>query len=176
VDLPPANDQGRGNTIELEPQWLDFLHGLWRQVKSGEHPRAEGRKHNLVQFGALLAKEIGRDQPFSDASVSRFLKGTQVTDELARAFCQFFSLDYPVLSARHPDEIRWFALGRLMREMNQEQFESLLGQIGQMQKADAELRKTLAGISQPAVLRAKDASLPKKQLPGRRPGPLERDR
>lgn len=123
VDLEQEAQEGRGSSVEIEKAWLNHLHKLWHQMKDGSHPKAGGRKWSLEEFGRELARTSGRARgAWSKVSVSRFLNGQQPSDDLLRAFCSFFDLDYPIVCARHPDEIRWFQIGRSIRSLSKEEF------------------------------------------------------
>lgn len=106
-----------------------MLEGHWLTVKRGEHPKAHGRRHNLVQFGVMLAHESGRDIPFSESSLSRFFRGLQPSDEISDALSAFFDLPTPLLAARHLEEIEWFKLGRDIREADRQKFQELMAKI-----------------------------------------------
>ena len=126
---PQMTDGGRGNTIPLSQEWLDMLHGLWRDVKEGRHPKSDGQTVSMDTFGAWLAEAIGRDRPYSRASISRFLAGLQVSDDLSDAFCLFFGLNSPALYADTPAEIDWFNLGRRLRGKSQTEYDTIVAMI-----------------------------------------------
>lgn len=118
--LGAVESKQRGSKVDLEPDWLKFLSDLWIEVKQGRHPKAGGTKTNIVEFGAMLAAATGRVDPWADASISRFLNGTQLSDELLLGFVTFFDLPYPILSAKSVEEIEWFNLVRTLGELGEE--------------------------------------------------------
>lgn len=124
--------RSRGNRVELEPEWLDLLSYQWDQVRRGRHHSVD--KMTQAEFGAALAKEVGRNDPFSDASVSRFLSGKQVTDEMTLAFSRLFSLPYPLLCITQPEEAVLFENMRAIRKSprTKEIFDKLLSYTKQL--------------------------------------------
>lgn len=135
--------KGRGSSIPLEQEWIKTLEGHWLTVKRGEHPKAHGRRHNLVQFGVLLAQESGRGEPFSESSLSRFFRGLQPSDEISDALSAFFDLPGPLLAARHIEEIEWFQLGRSIRDADRQKFRELMVKIRNFVTTANDLDETL---------------------------------
>ena len=116
---------GRGNTITLDQEWLDLLHTLWHEVKHGRHPSTDGQKVSLQEFGKILARKVGRRDPWSKQTLSKFLKGEQVTDDLVFAFSEFFGIPYPLISAPNPDIVEWAELGRYLQKNEPASFKVL---------------------------------------------------
>ena len=56
------------------------------------------------QLGAILAKRVNRPEPWSNASISRYLSGKQVTVELTVAMADYFGLPCPILDPETPGE------------------------------------------------------------------------
>lgn len=148
--------KGRGSSIPLEKEWLKSLDNHWKMVKSGKHPKAHGKKHNLIQFGAMLARETGRKDPFSESSLSRFLRGLQPSDEISNAFSAFFDLPSPLLAVRDPEEIEWFKLGRAMRDADHRKFEEIMAKIRSVVTALQELDESLVVQDQSRTLDSSD--------------------
>lgn len=133
-----------------------MLHAHWHTFKNGEHPKANSETHNLIQFGKVLAKEVGRDEPFSESSLSRFLNGKQPSDEIAKAFSIFFELPSSMIAARHVEEVEWFRIGRMLRVANRPDFQQLLGKLQAFAVAEKEKANATRNVDQ--VLGIEDQS------------------
>ena len=72
---------------------------------------ARKHKESLSTLGPKLAKAIRRDEPFSKATLSRYLRGQKVTDDLTRAFSRLMGVPYPVLMPKSDHQRRWAELG-----------------------------------------------------------------
>jgi len=125
----------RGGQIHIHDDYLKLLNELWRQFKTGVHPLAGGKKHTLTDFGKILAKRVKRPQAYSDASLSRFLKGKQMTSDILDAICDFFKVPYPVYYARDLNEAEWFSLARTLPKGK---FEAMLAMGRTMREGDEE--------------------------------------
>ena len=101
---------GRSSAIQVSPAWLDLLR------ERTDALTVDGKSVGVVQLGKMLADAVGRRTPFSKATVSRFLLGDLITEEMLQAFSKLFDLPYPVITANSIEEIEWFDLGRLVFE------------------------------------------------------------
>lgn len=78
-------DRARARSLVVPTWWLD----LARQAVA-----ASGV--GLVEMGRKLAQAKRRAEPWNHGSVSRFLSGKLVTDEMVDAFVAVFDLPRPV--------------------------------------------------------------------------------
>lgn len=122
----PDPQEGRGNVVPVEKEFLDRLHALWHEVKEGRHPSSGGVSTSLERFGTMLAEAVGREKPWSKASLSRFFRGERTTDDLLHALTSFFGVPNPLIAARNEREITWFATGRALLKESPEDFEKVL--------------------------------------------------
>lgn len=90
----------RANKINVPGHWLVQCR-RW----------ARKNHESLSTLGPKLARSIRRDEPFSKATLSRYLRGMKVTDDLTRAFARLMKVPYPVLLPRSDDQRRWAELG-----------------------------------------------------------------
>ena len=130
----------RGSAIELDPQWLAAL--------EQRIPREDGRRISYKEIGRRLADAIGQKKAWGKSTVERYISGELVTDSMTRAFCAWLGLLYPVISARHPDELDWLEAGRMLREYNPEEFRRELDELRRMahlEKSRSERKKRHAG-------------------------------
>lgn len=86
-------DRARARALVVPTWWLD----LARQAVA-----ASG--DGLVEMGRKLAAAKGRPERWNHGSVSRFLSGKMVTDEMVDAFVALFDLPRPVYYPRDAAE------------------------------------------------------------------------
>jgi hypothetical protein len=168
--------------VALQEDWREMVVGLMDAYADGTHPKAGGRKHSQEELGETLGALIGRPKPFSDASINRFRKGTQVTDDLTEALSRFFDLKYPIVCARTPPESEWLHLGPALADADPELFrqalaaaEDLLVKARSIRKLRGDIQGTISKIAQPPVVDTDHASSPTKRAPTRRSGPRRVD-
>lgn len=114
------------------PQWWLALAG--RQV--------EATGLGLVEIGKRLAAKVDRDQDFNHGTISRFLAGEGVTDELVEAFAKLFDLPQPVYYPRDLNEAMMFRAATVARRDRLDDMdaaaEKLAGETGKRQTQDVD--------------------------------------
>jgi hypothetical protein len=89
------NVRERGRTVDMPSWWLDLVRS-----------RVAGMGKSLGDVGEMLAEKVKREEPWSHASVSRFLAGLHVTDDMAEAFVQLLKVPPAIFVARSESEAR----------------------------------------------------------------------
>ena len=97
-------------------------------------------------IGPKLAAVLDRGQPFSKATVSRYLRGEKVTDELTEAFALLMGVPFPVPVPQTDEQRRWCELGmrldRADRGLFIEELEHVEGLVDASEKiADLKARR-----------------------------------
>ena len=110
----------RGSVIAVPDSWLEQCR-IWR--------KKEGL--TVEATGVQLARAIRRAQPFSDATVRRYLSGSLVTDELTRAFAKVLGTTPPV-RIDDVDQQAWHDLGVRLKDEEPELFKSELARLRQL--------------------------------------------
>ena len=103
--------KGRGNKIVVPEHWLQQCRD-W-VADNGETMRSLGPK---------LAEAIERSRPFGKATVSCYLRGERVTDELTRAFAHLMDVSFPVPVPKSAEQRRWSELGAELDEVDHDLF------------------------------------------------------
>lgn len=79
----------RARSLVVPRWWLDAAQAAAAQSGMG-----------LVALGEALARTVKRDPPWNHGSISRFIRGERVTDDLVEAFVAHFDLPRPVYYPR----------------------------------------------------------------------------
>jgi hypothetical protein len=96
-------DRVRGRALVVPRWWLDAARAA-----------AEASGLSLVDLAARLSAKVGRSEPWTHGTVSRFLAGKGVTDQLAEAMIVFFDLPRPVYYPRDLPEALLFRAAEAM--------------------------------------------------------------
>lgn len=88
-DLIGGDQRTRARAIVVPEWWLALANRL-----------AANDKRGLVDLGKRLATAIKRDQPFNHGTISKFLRGKTLTDELVAAFVTLFDMPQPAYYPR----------------------------------------------------------------------------
>jgi hypothetical protein len=98
-------DRVRGRALVVPRWWLDAARAA-----------AEASGLSLVDLAARLSAKVGRSEPWTHGTVSRFLAGKGVTDQLAEAMIVFFDLPRPVYYPRDLPEALLFRAAEAKRD------------------------------------------------------------
>lgn len=98
-------DRVRGRPLVVPRWWLDAARAA-----------AEASGLGLVELAAKLSAKVGRIEPWTHGTVSRFLAGKGVTDQLAEAMILFFDLPRPVYYPRDLPEALLFRAAEAKRD------------------------------------------------------------
>jgi hypothetical protein len=109
-------------TVEIHPRYLDLI-----RSKVGWTP---GARIGLADLAQRLTRAVSRPAAFHHSTVERFLKGTQVTDEILFAFCELLKMPYPVVALEDPALAAWLEAGRVIREKKPDYFRQALVMLG----------------------------------------------
>lgn len=113
--------------MDLAKPWLDDLHtNYYTPFKLGEHEKSAGKTWTLKELGEVLALEIGRPKPFTPNILSRFLNNQQTNLDTLEAFCSFFAIPSPLLTAYSIKEAEWFLLGRMLHNLSPAKFDRFM--------------------------------------------------
>lgn len=100
-----SSDRVRGRSLVVPRWWLDAARSA-----------AEASGLGLVDLAAKLSEKVGRTDPWTHGTISRFLAGKGVTDQLAEAMIQFFDLPRPVYYPRDLAEALLFRAAEAKRD------------------------------------------------------------
>ena len=112
----------RGYTVVV-PDW--YRQYFKREVNRLK--REEKMTHR--RLGAELARHVKRRSEWKAPNISRFLKGKQHSSSLLHAFCSYFGVRYPIVSAEAEKEVEWLEAGRALLRENEEAFDLMLKRI-----------------------------------------------
>jgi hypothetical protein len=98
-------DRVRGRSLVVPRWWLDAARSA-----------AEASGLGLVELAAKLSAKVGRSEPWTHGTISRFLAGKGVTDQLAEAMILFFDLPRPVYYPRDLPEALLFRAAEAKRD------------------------------------------------------------
>lgn len=101
ADMIEGIRRTRDRTVPVPEWWFSqaLAHiGQWQDAR-----RARGDKWDLGQLGAELAMKVGRVEPWTHGTVSRFMRRERITDGLVRAISVYFDIPMPVY---HPRNLR----------------------------------------------------------------------
>jgi len=76
----------------------------------------------------LLAKVLGRTEPYNYTTVWRYLRGQLSSLEVTEAFARLRDVGSPLVFAETPELRDWFTIGCALRESQPDLFDALLVQ------------------------------------------------
>lgn len=98
-------DRVRGRALVVPRWWLDAARAA-----------VEASGLGLVDLGSRLSAKVGRSEPWTHGTISRFLAGKVVTDQLAEAMIAYFDLPRPVYYPRDLPEALLFRAAEAKRD------------------------------------------------------------
>jgi transcriptional regulator with XRE-family HTH domain len=117
----------RHSRIDVPEHWLRAV-DEWR--------RARGL--TLGQLGEAAAKAIGSDEPFHDATLSRFLRG-HTSRELAYALAKLCDLPLPDVVVDEAEQ-KWLELGQRLNALDRRLFLDELAELHELVELRARTR------------------------------------
>lgn len=99
-------------------EWLEKLNDFRRSQGWG-----------LAELGAKAAAEIGRDHPYAQSVISRFLRGQNTSDDLTRACARLMGIAPPAPGVADPQLRRWLDAGVALRQIAPVLFGGLLERV-----------------------------------------------
>ena len=130
--------KGRGNKIVVPEHWLERCRA-WVQEQ----------EETVRSLGPKLGAVIDRETPFSKATVSCYLRGERVTDELTEAFARLMGVSFPVPQPKNDAQRRWFELGVELDEVDHELFLEELEHVEELVETCKKLARLLGGRPTP---------------------------
>lgn len=125
--------KARGNKIEVPEHWLDRCR-TW----------VDEHDETVRSLGPKLAGAIDRPRPFSKATVSCYLRGERITDELTEAFSRLMGVSFPVFMPESNEQQRWFELGAELEQVDPELFVEELEHVEELVETSKKLARLRA--------------------------------
>lgn len=113
-----SGERVRGRALVVPRWWLDAARAAVEESQLG-----------LVDLGVKLARAVGRDEPWTHGTLSRFLSGRNVTDQIADAMVALFDLPKPVYYPRDLSEALLFRAAESKRDQRLADADRALGQL-----------------------------------------------
>ena len=108
-----SSRRSRGSRVSVDPGWHAYACAL------------AGRPQKSVEkIAAEMSQATG--EPWSGSDVHRFAKDAIVSDRFLEAFCETYDTAYPIMAAKHPEEVQWLMCGRSMRDEDYDEFSAML--------------------------------------------------